>query len=187
MKDFNSDYFLPGGLNVYSWDKELPHNKAVLPDTGLPHPSPALEYIFIMLIFAVIIQHLQCSQSCTELFRTAKGWFESQSKQAGSLSPFSPPFSFYRLAWCWSPLLPSPVGWGGVDRTEALWGTTPESQGIYSWPPWWGWQHCSGRALVLFSPNLWCWSRIRSQLAEVLPLPLSKCAWVIRCLLRHRR
>lgn len=132
MEDLNSDDFLIGGLNVYSWDRELPCNKAVLPDTGLLHPSPALECIFIMLIFAVIIQHLLYWQSHTELFRTAKGWFGFQSKfDLDSLFP-----SFFLLQInlvlispssqpCWLEKLE------GKDR-GTIWGATPESQGIYS-------------------------------------------------------
>lgn len=48
------------GEQIFTPVKELPHNKAVLPDAGLSHPSPALEYILIMLIFAEIIQHQLC-------------------------------------------------------------------------------------------------------------------------------
>lgn len=120
MEDLNSDDFMPGGLNVYSWDKELPQNKAVLPDTGLLHPSSALEYIFIMLVFAVTIQHPLCWQSHTELFRTVKGWFGSQSKQAGSLSPFSLLFPSTGYPGADLPFFPALLVGEGRGRTETL-------------------------------------------------------------------
>lgn len=113
--DFSWDDFLPGGTNVYSWVKELPCNKAILPDAGLPHPSPALEYILVMLIFAEIIQHQlrwQSPQSYSEQLRADLG---PRANRLILFPPF-PSFLLLQVIQCWSPPLPSPAGGGGAQR-----------------------------------------------------------------------
>lgn len=95
--------FLLDRTNVYKWVKELPQNKAVLSDAGLPHPYLALRFILIMIIFAGIIRYQLQWQSHTELFRAAKSCFGSQSKWAGSLSLFS------SFILCYNSLLTSPL------------------------------------------------------------------------------
>lgn len=159
MGNISLNDFLLDRTDVYTWVKELPQNKAVLSDAGLPHPYLALGFILITLIFAGVIQHQLHWQSHTELFRAAKSCFGSQSNWAASLPLFS---SFFIL--CIKPLLTSPLPSAWCQGTH--WDVTLEPKGIFPCTVSGVlWKHCSG----CFSPILQHWSRISSQLIKVSP------------------